>query len=47
MPVTGLGSGGSGRSRRKAGSRKKGRKKSRLDTLKTLRRESAIALRYY
>ena len=32
MPATGSGSGGSGGSGRKAGSRKEGRKKSRLDT---------------
>jgi len=47
MLAIGLGSNGSGGSRRKAGSRKKGRKKSGLDILKTLYRESAIALRYY
>ncbi len=42
MPAAGSGSGGSGR---KAGLERR-LKKSGLDTLKTLRGESAIALRY-
>ena len=42
MPAVGLGSGGS---RRKARLERR-LKKSKLDTLKTLHRESAIALRY-
>jgi len=47
MLAIGSGSSGSGGSRRKAGSGKKRRKKSGLDILKTLYKESAIALRYY
>ena len=50
MPAAGSGSGGSGGSRTGAGTRagleRRKKKKSRLDTSKTLRRESAIALRY-
>jgi len=46
VPAAGSGSGGSGGSRRKARLERR-LKKSGLDTSKTLRRESAIALRYY
>ena len=47
MPAVGLGSGRSSGSGTRGWTRKKAKKKSRLDTSKTLRRESAIALRYY
>ena len=51
MPAAGLGSSGSSGSRTRASTRagleRRKKKKSRLDILKTLRKESAIALHYY
>jgi hypothetical protein len=51
VPAAGSGSGGSGGSRTgastRAGLERRKKKKTRLDTSKTLHRESAIALRYH